>query len=79
MVNNYLPKGKTWRVVEQSMSWPPTPDTIFVVLANVKPPCNPDEDCAREAAAGNPDALAAVLMCTDDTTLQWYVRGGVNE
>lgn len=33
-----------------------------------------ERECARAALAGDPDAIAAVMLCSEDTELHRYLR-----
>lgn len=64
-----LPKGETWEVLEE------TEGTHGVYATQNSTGHNQAcKDCAREAAAGDPEAIDAILMCTEDHVLQDYVR-----
>lgn len=71
MVNNNLPEGKTWFVGRGKDG----DYRVYRVYRKAGMGAGSARvDCAREAHAGNPDAIAAVLMCSEDTVLQDFVR-----
>ena len=62
-----LPEGKTWSVVSDWFH-------NYIVVGHPDYHGDPAFDCAREAAAGNPEAVEAVLLCTEDLELQKYLQ-----
>jgi hypothetical protein len=70
---NYLIKGRGWCVLPGvTHGCPMVFDPDFkgdMTLNNVA-----RAHCAVQANEGNPDAIAAVLLCTEDANLQAYVR-----
>lgn len=67
MTIDNLPEGETWCVAN---SW----FGHYIVVGHPDYHGKPAVDCARDALAGDPDAIAAVLMCSEDTVLQDWVR-----